>query len=555
MNPNLSLIINSITTPILVGVPIRKEDTSIADFQIVFTNSSFKDTAGSVIKEGTFWSEVEKHFSKDFSFFKMAIQVTEGMKFKDVTYYSESRKTWYKIDIAYEESEDMLIANLTNITSERKYSQQLKKSLMTDSLTGLTNRSGLFDYINNIIKETNNAPFGLLILDIDNLKNINDSLGTKEGDALIIRIANILLQFQNENLSVFRYGGDEFVVIMSNVKDEDEIAFLTDDLLMAFQDKKVSVSGGIATYPYHSENTEELIRFADMALCYAKKNGKNNFAYFEDYMQKVFLHHLTLETKMSSALIDSAFQQVYQPQFDVQTGKLRGFEALIRWKDDELGDIPPSIFIPLAEESGLIIEIGKWILNTALTTIKSWQNKYNFNGIMSINVSPIQLNQDSFIFELAALIDKYDVNPNLIEIEITEGVMINNMNETIDKLQALKDMGIRVSLDDFGTGYSSLSYLQMLPLNTLKIDKSFINNITSEDGIQANITSSIINMVKNMGLETIAEGVEHPDQLDLLNKFDCTIVQGFLQGKPMSLTRCEDYLSGNEKALITIYDK
>lgn len=555
MKPNLSLIINSITTPILVGIPIRKEDSSIIDFQIVFTNSIFKNTAGSLIKEGTYWSEVENHFSKDFSFFNMAIQVTQGIELKNLTYYSKSQKTWYKIDIAYEKSDDMIIANLTDITSERKYSQQLKQSLMTDSLTGLTNRSGLFDYINNIIKETNNAPFGLLILDIDNLKNINDSLGTKEGDALIIRIANILLQFQSKNLSVFRYGGDEFVVIMSNVKDEDEIAITTDNLLMAFQNKKVSISGGIASYPYHSQNTEELIRFADMALCYAKKNGKNNFVYFEDYMQKVFLNHLTLETKMSSALIDSSFQQVYQPQFDVQTGKLRGFEALIRWKDDELGNIPPSIFIPLAEESGLIIEIGRWILNTALTTIKSWQSKYNFNGIMSINVSPIQLNQDSFIFELAALIDKYEVNPNLIEIEITEGVMINNMNETIDKLQALKDMGIRVSLDDFGTGYSSLSYLQMLPLNTLKIDKSFINNITSEDGIQANITSSIINMVKNMGLETIAEGVEHPEQLDLLNKFDCTIVQGFLQGKPMSLTRCEDYLSGNNEALITIYDK
>ena len=171
---------------------------------------------------------------------------------------------------------------------------------------------------------------------------------------------------------------------------------------------------------------------------------------------------------------------------------------------------------------------------------------------MSVNVSPVQLSQDTFIFELNNLIQKYEIDPNLLEIEITEGVMINNMNETIDKLQALKDMGVKVSLDDFGTGYSSLNYLQMLPLNTLKIDKSFISNITSEDGVQANITTSIISMVKKMGLETIAEGVEQPEQLELLNKFECDNVQGYLRGKPMPVHLCEEYLSGNEKALITI---
>ncbi|MCR5764749.1 MAG: GGDEF domain-containing phosphodiesterase, partial [Treponema sp.] len=312
------------------------------------------------------------------------------------------------------------------------------------------------------------------------------------------------------------------------------------------------VSGGISVFPIHTSKKEELIRFADMALSIAKKNGKNNFAYFEPFMQQNFIRHLTLESKMASALIESSFKQVYQPQFDIHTGKLRGFEALIRWQDKDLGDIPPSIFIPLAEESGLIISIGNWVLNTAFKTIKRWQTRFNFHGIMSVNVSPVQLSQDTFIFELNNLIQKYGIDPNLLEIEITEGVMINNMNETIDKLQALKDMGIKVSLDDFGTGYSSLNYLQMLPLNTLKIDKSFISNITSEDGVQANITTSIISMVKKMGLETIAEGVEQPEQLELLNKFDCDNVQGYLRGKPMPVHLCEEYLSGNEKALITI---
>lgn len=551
MNPNLSLIINRITTPILVGSPIRDKDNRIVDFKIIFSNDELKKITNNLIQEDHNWSEVNNRFLKDFSFLDLAILTSQGQKIPEVTYHSKSLSAWYKVDMVYEPTEDILVASLTNVTSERKYSQQLQSALLTDALTGLNNRAGFSDYLENLLTNKE-KPVGILILDIDNLKNINDSLGEKEGDALIIRIANILLQFQNDNITVFRYGGDEFVVVMSNLNDEDEVAVITDNLYNAFQEKKVSVSGGISVFPYHTEKKEELIRFADMALCYAKKNGKNNFVYFEDYMQKVFLRHLTLESKMSSAIMDSAFKQVYQPQFDVHTGKLRGFEALIRWTDPELGEIPPSIFIPLAEESGFIISIGHWVLTTALSTIKTWQEKYNFNGIMSVNVSPIQLNQTNFIFELNDLIQEYGINPDLLEIEITEGVMINNMNETIDKLQALKDMGIRVSLDDFGTGYSSLSYLQMLPLNTLKIDKSFINNITSEDGIQANITSSIINMVKQMGLETIAEGVEYPEQLDLLHKFNCNIVQGFLQGKPMSLSRCEEYLSGNQNALLTI---
>ena len=287
-----------------------------------------------------------------------------------------------------------------------------------------------------------------------------------------------------------------------------------------------------------------------MAVHYAKKNGKNNFVYFELDMQRVFIQHLQLQTKMTTAILESNFKQYYQPQFDIRTSQLRGFEALIRWTDTELGDIAPSVFIPLAEETGLIIAIGRWVLKTAISTLKTWQEKYDYKGIMSVNVSPVQLRQDNFIPELKELITVYQIDPSLLEIEITEGIMIHNMNDTIEKLKAVKNLGLRVSLDDFGTGYSSLSYLQMLPLNTLKIDKSFINNITSSDGIQANITSSIINMVEKMGLETIAEGVEHPEQLDLLNKFNCNVVQGFLCGKPMPFALCDAYLSGDKGAML-----
>ena len=269
-------------------------------------------------------------------------------------------------------------------------------------------------------------------------------------------------------------------------------------------------------------------------------------------MQKTFIQKLSIQNKMTQAVLESKFKQVYQPQFDVKSNTLRGFEALIRWHDEELGDIPPSVFIPMAEECGLIIPIGNWVINTAFSTLKQWQTKYDFKGIISINLSPIQLKQPSIVDDIKNCLDKYQLSPNFVEIEITEGIMIDSMEDAISKMKTLKDMGFKISLDDFGTGYSSLSYLQMLPLDTLKIDKSFINDITSKDGIQANITNSIIMMVSQMGLDTIAEGVEHDEQYELLKKFNCHIIQGFLCGKPMTEERCSAYLSGNQAALISL---
>lgn len=554
MNKELEVIINSIPTAVLLGTPLRTADNKIYDVKIDFANEAFKSIAQGKDFTGTHLSNIEKVFFPASNLFYDANSSQSAFSIKDKIYYSPKLDSWFKINLTFHSDLDTVILSLTDIASDKNFTAKLKTTLMTDTLTGLPNRAAVLPYLEKTIEKDmeNKKCTAILCLDIDNLKNINDSLGEKEGDALIIRVANILLQFKSDNIQVFRHGGDEFIVVISNLKDEFDVACITDEIYELFLYKKVKVSGGISVFPVHTSKKEELMRFADMALSVAKKNGKNNFAYFEPFMQQNFIRHLTLESKMASALIESSFKQVYQPQFDIHTGKLRGFEALIRWQDKDLGEISPSVFIPLAEESGLILSIGNWVLNTAMKTIKRWQTKFNFNGIMSVNVSPVQLSQDTFIFELNNLIQKYEIDPNLLEIEITEGVMINNMNETIDKLQALKDMGVKVSLDDFGTGYSSLNYLQMLPLNTLKIDKSFISNITSEDGVQANITTSIISMVKKMGLETIAEGVEQPEQLELLNKFECDNVQGYLRGKPMPVHLCEEYLSGNEKALITI---
>ncbi len=552
MSLNLLSILDNISAPIVVATPIKDLSGKIIDFDIIYTNEELKQAAGFVIQNKPKWSDFSMNITSDIPWFKMALDAIAGRFYDDVKYLSPSTQAWYKIEMKYLPEEKYIIITFINITSEREYYRKLKKTLITDSMTGFSNRSGFADSFAITLETARFKGFyaALLVIDIDNLQNINDSLGSAAGDKVILDVAEVLKQFQREYIQIFRYGDDEFAVIITNFESNDSLVNFIDCIYDAFRLKQISVSGGVAMFPTNTEQKDEMIRFADMAVHYAKKNGKNTFVYFEPEMHRIFIQRLTLQSKMNTALLESNFTQYYQPQFDVQSGKLRGFEALIRWNDEELGSIAPSVFIPIAEETGLIVPIGRWVLKTAITTLKTWQAKYQFRGIISVNVSPIQLLSDDFIEELEDLIFEFRIDPELLEIEITEGVMINNMSDAIEKLRQIKALGCRVSLDDFGTGYSSLSYLQMLPLNTLKIDKAFINDITSKDGVQATITRSIIDMVEKMGLETIAEGVENTEQLDLLNKFNCNFVQGFLRGKPMPYQLCDAYLAGDVNALL-----
>ena len=552
MDVNLLSVLNNIAAPVVVATPIKDTSGKITDFDIIYTNEELKKAASHVIQNKPKWSDFSMNITSDIPWFKMALDAIAGRFYDDVKYFSPSTQAWYKIEMKWLSEDRYIIITFINITSEREYYRKLKKTLITDPMTGFSNRTGFADSFAITLETARFKKFyaALLVIDIDNLQNINDSLGSTAGDKVILDVADTLKQFQREYIQIFRYGDDEFAVIITNFESNDSLVNFIDCIYDAFRLKQISVSGGVAMFPTNTEQKDEMIRFADMAVHYAKKNGKNTFVYFEPEMHRIFIQRLTLQSKMNAALLESNFTQYYQPQFDVQTGTLRGFEALIRWNDEELGSIAPSVFIPIAEETGLIVPIGRWVLKTAITTLKTWQAKYNFRGIISVNVSPIQLLNDDFIEELEDLIFEYRIDPELLEIEITEGVMINNMNEAIEKLRQIKAMGCRVSLDDFGTGYSSLSYLQMLPLNTLKIDKAFINDITSKDGVQATITRSIIDMVEKMGLETIAEGVENTEQLDLLNKFNCNFVQGFLRGKPMPYQLCDAYLAGDVNALL-----
>ena len=543
---------NSIFSSLIVARPIILPQGQ-KDFELVFFNEAFSRTVSKTILKFHYFHEFKALLSTEVPWNDMADKAINKIPCEPVTYFSDLSNGWFRVQMKGMDGK-YIVVNIENITKEREHSKKLLDTAYIDILTGLYNRNKFLDDIADLTAQAqfNGTKLGLLLIDIDNMKIINDYNGHTAGDEVLKKSAEILKRFSKNIIKAYRFGGDEFLLAIKNCSSMDSITNVCDTVFESFNSEQIKFSGGIAVYPDDSEEPEDLLRFTDIAMRRAKKDGKNRITNFKPEMQRVFIQKLNMQAKMSAALLNSDFYLVYQPQFDIKTGDLRGFEALMRWHDKELGDIGPAIFIPLAEETGMILEIGDWVLNTAFCTLKNWQQKYSFKGIMSINISPMQLKQPNFIENIRNLLIKYNLNPDAVEIEITEGIMIENMNEAIEKLNSLKNIGLRISLDDFGTGYSSLSYLQVLPLNTLKIDKSFITGITEKNGIQANITNSIITMVTKMGLQTIAEGVEKNEQLQILKEFNCHIVQGFLRGKPMLEQNCAAYLGGKKSALISL---
>ena len=545
-------IMNSISSPVIVARPIILPQGQ-KDFELVFFNEAFSRTVSKTILKFHYFHEFKALLSTEVPWNDIADKAINKIPCEPVTYFSDLSNGWFRVQMKGMDG-GYIVVNIENITKEREHSKKLLDTAYIDILTGLYNRNKFLDDIAELTAQAqfNGTKLGLLLIDIDNMKIINDYNGHTAGDEVLKKSAEILKRFSKNIIKAYRFGGDEFLLAIKNCSSMDSITNVCDTVFESFNSEQIKISGGIAVYPDDSEEPEDLLRFTDIAMRHSKKDGKNRITNFKLEMQRVFIQKLNMQAKMSSALINKDFYLVYQPQFDIKTGDLRGFEALMRWYDKELGDIGPAIFIPLAEETGMILEIGDWVLNTAFCTLKNWQQKYSFKGIMSINISPMQLKQPNFIENIRNLLIKYNLNPDTVEIEITEGIMIENMNEAIEELNSLKNIGLRISLDDFGTGYSSLSYLQVLPLNTLKIDKSFITGITEKNGIQANITNSIITMVTKMGLQTIAEGVEKNEQLQILKEFNCHIVQGFLRGKPMPEQNCAAYLGGKKSALISL---
>ncbi len=438
------------------------------------------------------------------------------------------------------------VAIFSDITEKKAAEKEIHDLAFYDPLTGLPNRRLFLDRLKHeIAVAKRHQRFGALFyLDLDHFKRLNDSLGHQIGDELLIQVSQRISTLLREDDTACRMGGDEFVVLVSGQENNpehaaDHAALLAEKIretinqpfMLLGSPHHFSTSVGVSIYPDTSDQPEVVIQQADTAMYRAKESGRNSISFFRPKMQELADQRLILEKEMRQALSNSEFKLYYQPQVD-RHGNVISAEALIRWLHPQKGMISPAVFIPVAEETQLILPIGEWVLHEACRQITQWERNGSDIDHVAINVSSRQFRQPDFIDQVKFALDDAGINGNRLMIELTEGVVIDNIEDTINKMQALKKMGIDVSIDDFGTGYSSLSYLKKLPISQLKIDQSFIRDIATDPN-DAIIVETIINMAKNLGLNVIAEGVETQAQVDFLLANGCVAFQGFRFGRPV----------------------
>ena len=430
----------------------------------------------------------------------------------------------------------------------KKMAQKMTYLAEHDFLTGLPNRLLLNDRISQALNSANrrNNKLALLFLDIDHFKKINDTLGHGVGDKLLVELSKRLQSCLRFTDTISRQGGDEFVVLLPEISDSLAAAEIADKLISAtktnfhidIHELTVSVSIGIAVYPDDGMTADALTKNADAAMYHAKSEGRNNFQFFTADMTQRVSEQLSLENNLQKAIKNKELILHYQPKVSMQTGKMIGVEALLRWQHPDWGLISPDRFIPIAEESGLIKPIGNWVLREACRQNRAWQDMGLPAIPVAVNLSVVELRQPTFVQEVTRVLMQSGMAPEHLELEVTESIAIQEYTEVISWLQKLKEMGVRLSIDDFGTGYSSLSYLKRLPIDTIKIDKSFIHDI----GIDLNdaaIVDAIISMSHSLGLSVIAEGVETKEQLDFLKTHHCDEIQGYYFGRPVPAAEFE----------------
>jgi diguanylate cyclase (GGDEF)-like protein/PAS domain S-box-containing protein len=459
----------------------------------------------------------------------------------------------------------MLSVFARDITERKRRDEKINYLAYCDSLTDLPNRLAFKEQVTRAIKSANRyGRIGaVLYLDLDEFKRINDTLGHDIGDLLLkhitkrleqqLRSTDMVTLYRSETEStcnIARLGGDEFTVLLEEIDQPDAAAIVAKRVQNAIvrsynlngHEIYVTPSIGIALFPRDGQDVDELLKNADTAMYHAKAMGKNNFQFYTDQMNAMAANRLKLEGKLRKALVCHEMELHYQPQIDLESGELVAAEALLRWNQSELGMIPPSEFIPLAEETGMIIELAEWVLNEACQQNKSWQNAGYHPIRIAINLSGMQFIRRDLNERVQYVLAASGLDPKYLEFEITESIIMRNVNETITALNEFKDMGISISVDDFGTGYSSLSYLKRFPLDVLKIDRSFVNDIPDNQD-DVTITSAIIALAHRLNLGVVAEGVETRGQLDFLHQQGCDLAQGNYFSNPLPAYEFELLLS------------
>lgn len=410
-----------------------------------------------------------------------------------------------------------------------------------DEVTGLPNRKSFDEKVKiaiNLFKKHNDKMLAIMYFDLDRFKLINDSLGHNIGNMLLKQVAQKLQNCMREKDIVSRSGSDEFIIMLDNVS-KMEISKIAERIQSIFaqafvingHEIFVTPSIGISTFPLDGDKVDELIRKADVAMLQAKKEGRNNYKFYNSLFDKKSFKSLEIENELRKALDKNEFTLHYQPIMDLNSNKMKGAEALIRWEHPLLGRVAPDKFIPIAEETGMIVPIGEWVLRTACQQLKKWQNSGIELTTISVNISFRQFYQPNLVSMIEQIVKETGIDPKSLTIEITES-MTMDVEEASQKLNHLKNIGVNISIDDFGTGYSSLSYLKKFPIDYLKIDQSFIRDIAKSKDDE-NIATTILLMGQNLGLSVIAEGVEEKGQLEFLRRHDCNEAQGYLFSKPL----------------------
>ncbi len=440
------------------------------------------------------------------------------------------------------------LAALRDVSDQRAAEDKVRYLAQHDGLTGLPNRSQLVESLRQSLSLARRQQFklGLLMFDMDRFKGINDSLGHDAGDALICAVADRLKRNLRAEDFIARPGSDEFLVVLPYVNDSQDLARAALKLQRSFeqpfviegQDMFVTPSIGIGTFPDDGDTPEQLILRAETAMYQAKKGGGNGFAFYAAEMSALARENLNLETHLRQAIENREFQLHYQPQLDLQSGSIVGVEALIRWDRPGQGMIAPLKFIPVAEMSGLIVPIGEWVMQEACRQAQDWQARGAERIGVAVNVSARQFRDPALITKIAQCLESTGLDPRLLELELTESIVMDDPVNSAARLNEIRDLGVSISIDDFGTGYSSLSYLKQFPIDTLKIDRSFVRDV-NVDPHNAAIVTAILAMARQLQIAVVAEGIETPEQQAFLAEHGCGIGQGYYFSKPMPAAECE----------------
>lgn len=481
----------------------------------------------------------QKIFSRRLKHVMETGELLPSQEFRMITFTKKNLSVKVRETFMTFDDKPAVMVVIKNITKSRTLEKTINHITYNDALTNLPNRKALKHDLDTIIysAQENQTSFAVLIINMQRFRTINDSLGHAVGDIVLKLIAERLKKTNGSNTNIYRVGGNEFAIIVPGINGEADIIEFCQQVFEGFKhsfkigDHKLKLlpSVGAAMYPKNGHTSDELLRQADIAIHYEKKQG-NGMQIYEESMEKEYIERLLVEEELPKAIDSNEFQLHYQPKVNSLTQEIIGVEALIRWNSSKLGFVPPLTFIPIAEETDMIQPISEWVLQTACRQAKAWEVQSRVPVSVAINVSPKHLEQENFVEMVAKTLEETGLEGSLLQIEITETAMMSHLETASQILEELKGLGIKVAIDDFGTGFSSLNYLSKLPIDVLKIDRSFVGSLETYDNQV--IVKTIIALGQSLQLEVVAEGVETKEQADFLQANGCCQVQGYLFGKP-----------------------